>query len=174
MAQRRFLKSERVDLQAIARELGLARATVHRWFGTREAMLGEMLAQLAEARLTALRAEVGGRGGVALLETFDRYNAELAATPGLGALLAAEQERGLRVLTSSGGVVQPRMVATLRAMIEEEMRAGALRSRVAPETLAYAIVRLAESFIYNDARFGIRGDTARLREIEAALLGVDI
>ena len=31
--------------------------------------------------------------------------------------------------------------------------------------------RLGEAFIYNDAIVGIRGDTQRLREIEAALLG---
>ena len=34
------------------------------------------------------------------------------------------------------------------------------------------IVRLAESFLYNDAIIGIRGDVARLREVEAVLLGV--
>ena len=41
-----------------------------------------------------------------------------------------------------------------------------------PETLAYAIVRLAEAFLYNDAVTGIRGDHERLREVQAALLGV--
>ena len=49
---------------------------------------------------------------------------------------------------------------------------GAFAPAVAPSSLAYAIVRLAESFIYNDAIFGIRGDVERLREVEAALLGV--
>ena len=33
--------------------------------------------------------------------------------------------------------------------------------------LAYAIVRLAEAFLYNEAIVGMRGDTERLREIEA-------
>jgi len=43
---------------------------------------------------------------------------------------------------------------------------------VDPATLAYAIVRLAEAFLYNDATAALRGDVDRLREIEAALLGV--
>jgi hypothetical protein len=42
---------------------------------------------------------------------------------------------------------------------------------MAAGTLAYAIVRLAESFLYNDAIIGIRGDTERLREVQALLLG---
>jgi Tetracyclin repressor-like, C-terminal domain len=73
------------------------------------------------------------------------------------ALLASEQERALRVLTSSGGVVQPGMVAAVERLICEEIDDGAFSSAVAPGNLAYAIVRLAEAFLYNDAVIGSRG-----------------
>lgn len=172
LARERFLACERVDVQAIARELWLARATMHRWFGTREELLGEMLGELGEERLQANRARAPGSGAKALLECFDHLNRELASTPGLVALLAQEQERALRILTSSGGLVQPRMVAAMERVIEAEIEAGTFATPIAPSTLAYAIVRLAESFLYNDAIVGIRGDTDRLREIEAALLGI--
>jgi AcrR family transcriptional regulator len=168
----RFLAGERVDVRGIALELGLARATMHRWFGTRESFLAEVLAALTEERLLAIRATTAGSGARALLECFDAFNRELAATRGLRVLLAQEQERALRVLTSSGGIVQPRTVAAVERLICDEIDAGAFESAVAPETLAYAIVRLAESFLYNDAIVGIRGDTERLRDVEAALLGV--
>ena len=75
-------------MQAIARELGLARATMHRWFQTRELLLGEVLATLAEQRLLAIRRAVGGSGAPALLETLDRFNREIAATRGMRALFA--------------------------------------------------------------------------------------
>jgi AcrR family transcriptional regulator len=172
LARARFLACERVDVQAIARELGLARATMHRWFGTREALLGEMLAELGEERLEVIRGEIEGGGATALLACFDRFNRELAATAGLAALLSQEQERALRILTSSAGVVQPRIVAAIERLIEAEVGGGGFAPRVAPETLAYAIVRLGESFLYNDAIVGLRGDSERLREVEAALLGL--
>ncbi len=172
LATDRFLAGERVDVQAIAQELGLARATMHRWFQTRESLLGELLATLAEERLLAIRRRIGGSGAPALLETFDRFNREVAANPGMRALLAREQERALRVLTSSAGIVQPRVVAAIESLIDAEVQAGRLVPPVAPEVLAYAIVRLGEAFLYNDALAGIRGDTERLREVEAALLGV--
>jgi AcrR family transcriptional regulator len=171
LATKRFLAGERIDVQAIARELGLARATMHRWFQTREALLGEVLAALAERRLARLRARTRGGGAKALLETFDRYNRELVASKGMRYLLAQEQERALRILTSSGGIVQPRMVQTIERMIREEVDAGRYAPKIDPNVLAYAIVRLGEAFLYNDAIVGIRGDTERLREIEAALLG---
>ena len=87
--------------------------------------------------------------------------------------LAQEQERAMRVLTSSGGIVQPRVVGAIERLIDREIETGAFSSAIAPSTLAYAIVRLGESFLYNDAAIGIRGDTDRLREVEAAILGVD-
>jgi AcrR family transcriptional regulator len=183
-----FLAGERVDVKAIAGDLGLARATMHRWFGTREALIGEALATLAEERLAAARrAKPGrgfptllavlqpptpGRGARVLLDSFDRFNRELAATRGLQIWLSQEQERALRLLTSSGGIIQPRVVAAVERLIRAEIEAGAFTPAVAPSSLAYAIVRLAESFLYNDAIFGIRGDVERLREVEAALLGV--
>ena len=174
LARRRFLKGERVDVQAIARELGLARATMHRWFGTREQLLGEVLAELAEQRLQTIRDGIDAVGAPALLECFDTYNGEVASNPGLAALLANEQERALRVLTSSGGVVQPRTVAAIQRLIDAELETGAFVSPISSPTLAYAIVRLAESFLYNDAIVGLRGegDAERLREVEAALLGL--
>jgi hypothetical protein len=78
----------------------------------------------------------------------------------------------MRLLTSSSGVVQPRAVASITELIEAEVKAGRYDPPAEPETLAYAIVRLAEAFLYNDAAIGIRGDHTRLRAVEAALLGV--
>jgi hypothetical protein len=64
------------------------------------------------------------------------------------------------------------MVARMAAFIEEEVDAGRYESAVDPATLGYAIVKLAEAFLFNDAVAGMRGDVDRLREVEAALLGV--
>ncbi len=172
LATKRFLASERIDVQAIARELGLARATMHRWFQTREMLVGEVLATLAERRLLAVREQTGGHGARALLETFDSFNREIAATPGMRALLAQEQERALRILTSSAGLVQPRVVVAITRVIDEEVKAGHYVAPIPTDVLAYSIARLGEAFIYNDALVGIRGDTERLRQVEAALLGV--
>jgi AcrR family transcriptional regulator len=172
LARKRFLACERVDVQAIARELGLARATMHRWFQTREMLLGEVLGALGEERLLALRSEVGGSGAPALLETLDRFNREVAATRGMRALFAQEQERALRILTSSAGLVEPRTVACIECLIDAEVQDNSFVSPMPPAVLAYALVRLGEAFLYNDAIAGIRGDTRRLRQIETALLGI--
>jgi AcrR family transcriptional regulator len=167
----RYLRGRRIDVRAIAVELGLGRTTIYRWFGSRESLIGEVVARSAEPLFDDARANARGRGGRALLETFDRINRSLATAPALRSFLELERD-GLRILTSSGGVVQPRMVAKIRGFIDEEAARGGYQPPVDSATLAYAIVRLAEAFLFNDATAAMRGDVDRLREIEAALLGV--
>jgi AcrR family transcriptional regulator len=167
----RYLHGRRIDVRAIAGALGLGRATVYRWFGSRERLVGETVALAAAPLFARARAEAEGTGGAALLDTFDRINRGLAEAPALRAFLELERD-GLRILTSSGGIVQPRAVATIQGFVEDEVRAGTYEPPVEPSTLAYAIVRLAEAFLFNDATAALRGDVDRLREIEAALLGI--
>jgi len=172
VARREFVAGRRLEVSAIAAELGLARATLYRWFGSRDRLLGETIARDAEEYFRRVRARVKGRGGSALLETFDQINRGLTRSSALRRFLEQERESALRTLTSSGGIVEPRSVAVIADLIDDEVRRGAYDPPVDPPTLAYAIVGLANAFLYNDALAGIRGDVDRLRDVEAALLGV--
>jgi AcrR family transcriptional regulator len=171
-AMYRYLRGRRVDVQAIAGELGLGRSTIYRWFGSREELIGEVVFLAAEPLIEAARAGARGRGGAALLDTFDRLNRSFAEASALRRFVEQEREVALRIITSSAGNFQPRMVAAITALIEAEVGAGAYDPPVEPATLGYAIVRLAEAFLFNDA--GMRSDVDRLREVEAAILGVSI
>jgi AcrR family transcriptional regulator len=172
-ATRRYLRGRRVDVRSIAAELGLGRSTIYRWFGSRENLIGEVLIRAGDPLLDTARAEARGSGAAVLLDTFDRMNRSLAAAPALRQFLEQEQATALRIITSSAGVVQPHWVARITALIEDEARSGDYEPPVEPATLGYAIVRLAEAFLYNDAAIGIRGEVERLREVEAALLGAE-
>ncbi len=171
-ALHRYLRGQRVDVRAIAAELGLGRTTIYRWFGSREGLLGEVLYRATEPLIVAARAGAREPGGRGLLDTFDRLNRSLADAPALRQFLEQERDAALRIITSSGGTLQPNMVARITGLIEDEVRAGHYEPPVEPATLGYAIVRLAEAFLFNDAAAGMRGDVDRLREVEAAILGV--
>jgi hypothetical protein len=115
--------------------------------------------------------EAGGRGARALLDTFHSFNRSLASSKALQRFLERERDAALRVITSSAGTVQPRIVAMITDLIAAEVSSGAYDPPLEPATLAYAIVRLAEAFLYNDTGAGMRGDVERLREVEAAMHG---
>jgi AcrR family transcriptional regulator len=140
----RFLAGERVDIQAICSQLGLSRATVHRWCGSRDRVLGEVMVGLVVPLFRRIERETRGAGGKRLVDVF---------------------ERQLRAL------VEPRVVALIEEMIEEEVARG-YAPPADPGVVAYAIVRIAESFLYADAAAGFRGDFGRVRAVYAALLGV--
>jgi len=169
-----YLRGRRVDVQAIAAELGLGRTTIYRWFGSREALIGEVLFLASEPLLRDARAGAKGRGARALLDTFDRFNRSLADAPALLRFVESERDTALRIITSGAGTLQPRIVDAIQEVIDEEVRAGHYDPPVDTSTLAYAIVRLAEAFLFNDAVAGMRGDVDRLREVEAALLAVPL
>ena len=166
-----YLSGERVDVTVVARRLGLSRATIYRWFGSREHLLGEVIATQLEQMIARKRRAVCTRGAPGLLEVFDQINRGLSRESALRRLIEQEPAT-IRMLTSGSGVVHRRAVSSVRALIVGEVASGYYDPPADPETLAYAIVRLAEAFIFND--HGIRGDHERLREVEAALLGVPI
>jgi AcrR family transcriptional regulator len=166
-----YLEGQRVDVTVVAARLGLGRATIYRWFGSREALLGEVIARQLEMLVARKRSEVRRRGAAGVLEVLDRVNQTLTRSRAVRRLL--EQERyAMRILTSSAGVVEPRAVACVQALIDEEIAAGRYEPQVEPATLAYALIRLRHAFLYHDTMVGIRGDYERLREVQAAMLGI--
>ena len=100
-----YLDGRRVDLTVVARELGLSRATIYRWFGSREALVGEVIARELELLIARKRAQVRRRGAAGLLEVFDGTNRGLAQSPALRRFLEQEPGGAMRLLTSSTGVV---------------------------------------------------------------------
>src|SRR6185312_4019819 len=71
-ARRRFVAGERVDMTALAAQLGVNRVTLYRWVGSREQLLVEIVWSLARRTLDNLEAEHrrGRRRAVTILTEF--------------------------------------------------------------------------------------------------------
>ena len=142
-----FLDSRRVDIQALSRELKIGRATIYRWFAGREVVLGEVVWRILIEAIERVEA----RGGELDADRFVRNFGFLAETvrnyQPLERFVADDPEYALRVLTSRYSVVQSRLiewtVGKLAALPE-------LSRYPDSSDLAYAIVRLGESFIWSD------------------------
>ena len=173
-ALHRYLRGRRVDVQAVAAELGVGRTTIYRWFGSRDDLLGAVLAAAVDPVIDDAHAHAKGTGARLLLNTFDRLNRSLAESPALRKFVERERDAALRVITSGAGVLQRHMVERMTALIEAEADAGRYVPPVEPATLGYSIVKLAEAFLFSDAVAGMKSDVDRLREVEAALLGVPV
>src|SRR6195952_583021 len=171
-ALRRVNELHRLDMRALAAELGVGRATLYRWGGSRDALLGEGVwwrARRSHARAAAASAGLVGRERIlASLHTF-LHSAQTDAA--LHRFLASEPEGALRGLTSRAARVQAGSIAVIERLLAEEVDAGRLTLVIDRSTLAYVIVRICESFLYADVIAGREGDIDQAIAVVGQLLG---
>jgi AcrR family transcriptional regulator len=159
-ARRRWLAGDRLDIGALAAELGIGRATAFRWVGSRDQLTGEILWSLFEPVMDTAVAGVRSRGPRRLADACEDSIKTILEFEPLRRFIEQDPEYALRTLTSRQGVVQGRVIAKVLALLESEVERGALKLPLNVNTLAYLIVRLAESFIYADVISGQRVDPA--------------
>ncbi len=166
-----FLSGRRLDMRALASEVGISRATLYRRAGSRDQLLGEVLwylARIAMARASAAAWELCGRERV--IAVIDHFLHDLQRAPTLRQLIESEPETALRILTSKHGRVQGGIVDALAYLIKAEREAGYMDPGLDQKTLAYAIVRIGESFLYADVIADTEPDVDRAVEVIERLL----
>lgn len=170
LARRRFQAPERIDMSALADELGVNRVTLYRWVGSREQLLVEVIWSLARATLDRIDAQVTARGGERIVQTVTRFLEAVIAHPGMQRWLGEEGEAAMRLLTRRATDFQPRLEAAMEALLREESDAGRLALDAPLPEVAYVIVRLIESYTYVDLITGEKPDARRAEPILRMLL----
>ena len=169
----------RLDMSALAADLGISRTTLFRRVGNREDLLGEALWLLsdrtmrgADRRWRSAHGEAvrDPDGGLRCLWIMERYRSAIAGHDGMKLLLAEEPVAAIRVLTDPAGRVQPRVIGAYVDLLERDIEAGGFVPAVDVETLAYAIVRLGETFLYSDVLASRAPDLAALGTLVGRLV----
>src|SRR6202011_33668 len=106
--------------------LGVSRVTLHRWVGSRDELLGEVLWSLAEPTIAKARQATRARGGTGIAETMWRFTVSVHEAPFMRSFLAREPEIALRVLTTKRAPLQGRVVGAFRELLVAEAEAGRL------------------------------------------------
>jgi hypothetical protein len=170
-ARRRYLAGERIDMRALAGELGVSRATLYRWTGPREQLISDVVFSLSDDVFERAKRETAHLSGAErLLGVFRLHVGALVSAPALQAFLRTETHAALRILTARDGSVQRRTVARLAELYRQEQAAGTFHPRADPDVLAYAVVRVTEGFIYNDAIAAVEPAVEEAATIVALLL----
>jgi len=172
LARSWFNQGRRLDIQALARELGVSRVTLHRWVGTREQLIVEVLWTSTERALTRLWADVerSSLRTSRTAEVLSLWAADVIAHPGIRQMQADEAELIARLLTQDASEFQRRLVDKVAEFLADDFAAGRLTIDLTPDELAYATVRLVESFVHTPAITGGAPDPDRNRRVLRALL----
>jgi AcrR family transcriptional regulator len=173
VAARWIQDGRRLDMQGLADELGMSRVTLFRRAGSREALLSKALWMLTQrtletavARWEAERPE----GQLHTPGTGRHINAIVAQSTGLRRLLDDEPALTIRVLTDPRGRVQTGIVAFVEELLRRDIEEFGLVTLIEPDALAYALVRLGESFLYADVLAARKPDVETANRLQRALV----
>ena len=170
-----FVAGQRLDMRSLARRLGVARATLYRRAGNREQLLDELLWWRARRLLVdQLQASAGLAGTGRLVTVIGGVLRGIARDRPLRAFLESDPETALRLLTGTSSTVHQGMASALETLIDLERGRGSFDASLDTPTLAYAIVRISEGFLYSDVIADRAPDIDRATTvIEALLTGLD-
>jgi AcrR family transcriptional regulator len=170
LGRQKFLAAQRIDMSAVADELGINRVTLYRWIGSRDQLLVEVVWSLAQRALVAADAATSDHGAERIVGVVTRFLDTVITNPGMQHWLAEEGEHAMRLLTRHQTNFQPRLIGAIENLLTQEARAGRLDLPVDLHELAYIIVRLIESYTYLDLITGEQPDAHRAQPILRMLL----
>ena len=169
VARRMWLADQRIDMGALAGELRISRATLYNWVGDRDRLTAEVLWSMTAELIARSRAKARGTGAAWLSDVNRRYLTELAAFTPNRRFIERDPEAALRVLTSAKTPYQRRLIDALTGMIEEQVESAGYQPPLDPPTLAYLIIRIGESFIFNDVITGSEPDLDKAMQASRVL-----
>lgn len=147
-AKRKWLSGERVDIGGLAKEIGVGRATLFRWIGSRDQLLGEILWSMCAQTLADAGKRTRARGARRIAAIMEQLVVAVRQFPPMSRFLQEDPEYALRLLTSKASPVQANLVATVQGLLEQEVQRDALRLSLPTDVLAFLVVRVCESFVY--------------------------
>jgi AcrR family transcriptional regulator len=174
LAARWVHDGRRLDMQGLADELGVSRATLFRHVGGRENLLSQALRRLTERTLRSAAGRWEAErpeGELHTPGTGRHINALVSQSKGLRRLLDDEPALAMRVLTDPRGRVQTVVVTFVEELLRRDIAEFGLVTLAEPGALAYALVRLGESFLYADIIAARHPDVATADRLQQALVG---
>jgi AcrR family transcriptional regulator len=170
-ARDRLGRGERLDVRALAQDLGLGRSTVYAWFGSREGLINAAFAQGTREALPRIRSSVDGQGAEAILETLRRYDRGVMEHRGITKFMEANPAATLRMVTDPDGELYRTHLGLFERLIDDEVRNGSYAPPLPPPLLAEALVVFGQHTLFT----GVRSEAAleRLDLIRAHLLATE-
>lgn len=171
-ACRHFLRESTLDMEVVALELAVSRATLYRVVGSRDRLLGEVLWRLVSQALDQARGRREHDGIEGVVEVVRHFCRQTLASRAVRAFVAREPETATRVLVT----VNRRGIPAVTALFDEVGlgKRGAYDLATPslvedPERVAYLLIRIVESICFAELA-GTRPDLELTAETVRGLL----
>ncbi len=165
-----FLRRSTLDMEALAGELAISRATLYRVARSRDALLAEIFWVLSKLMLDTARAARTRDGVDGVIGISRHFGEQMRASGTMRQFLADDREAAARVLFTPAGPVHAGIVATQLEIFAETGLTAELGPDADLEYLAFLYVRIAGSALYAEFFTGRPADFAVAERALRALL----
>ena len=118
-AREAFLEETRVELGVLAAQLSISRATLYRWFGTRDQLIEQVLVGLADDFVAAAMASAEGQGDERILDFTRRLMEATVESQPLRSFVQREPQLALRLLMGPRGAIHNTIARALGEVVAE-------------------------------------------------------
>ena len=167
LARTLFLEGQRVEMGALAAELGIGRTTLYRWVGEREDLIEEVLAGLVDDWFEEVDRAARGTGRARVIDLFRKFLEIAAASGPLTELAGREPALTMRLLLDRGGKVAIRSKQLL-----SEVTARDLPDLDVPPNIVDAIEMGAASLVWANMAAGRAPDIDGAVSLASTLIDV--
>lgn len=147
-ARHRYLAGDKIEISSIAHELGVNRVTLHRWVGTKDSLLVEVIWSLTHKSLSLAWEAMRDSPGPRVPSVLARHLRATLEQPGARQIAVQNDEHFMRLMTLASYGYHTRLVSLIRGYIAEDLAEHRIRSSLTLDDLAYASVRIADSYHY--------------------------
>jgi AcrR family transcriptional regulator len=169
-----FLRSGAVEMRALARELGIGRATLYRWSGSREGLFADVLADLGVANLRHCERDVRTPPGPArFVEVHDLHIRRISGNPRFREFIRAEPRLAHRLLLTADGRVHRAATAALAELVRRQEAESGWRAPLGADAFAAVVTQMSEAFMYGDLIGGTPPDVLTPTLVLRLMLGLD-
>ncbi|MBI5063918.1 MAG: transcriptional regulator [Desulfatitalea sp.] len=150
LARRQWLAGQRICVGELAKELGIGRAKVYRWVGSKELLLDEIIWSMAKPTFEKSIQATSGAGIYQIVGVHRHFMTTILSFPPLQQFIHHDPPYALRILSKDAVSAHERLIAVTAKHMAEQAAAGHIQLPRPAEQLAEMIIRTNESVIYYD------------------------
>jgi hypothetical protein len=169
LGKKYWLDCQRLNLGAMAEELGVSRATLFRWIGNKDLLLSEIIWSVYKPTVMKAREHCSGRGVEYVVNVFRCVNQAIFDSQPFRHFLRSDGQYALSILSSKTCSFHSRMVELNTQLLELQVAAGDIQPTMNIDSLSYFMIRIGESCTLSEMIIGQEPDLARLEDACSAV-----
>ncbi|WP_290577109.1 QsdR family transcriptional regulator [Ketobacter sp.] len=164
LAKKHWLLTQKLNVGELAEELGVSRATLFRWIGNKDLLMGEIMWSLYKPTVLNARKVCSGEGVEYVVNVFREVNTQILNSQPMRTWLHSDGQYAVSILSSKSSHFHSRMVELNSELLKQETAKGLIHPAMTIDSLSYFMCRIGNSCIFSEMILGQEPDLNQLEE----------